>query len=137
MSLTDIPVAKSRKRLFVYLGALVFAILITLGVFAKNGWLASKGRVTSDEGKGFFSSLVTGHSSLPNPTPQLSKEYIHAAGGRLLAIEDANANAAPPADLAVWRPSTGTWWVMGGQYSQGATQTWGLPDDRPVPGDYS
>ena len=39
----------------------------------------------------------------PTPTPQLSKEYIYA-GSRLLAVEDANANAAPPADLAVWRP---------------------------------
>jgi hypothetical protein len=44
----------------------------------------------------------------PSPTPQLKVEYIHA-GSRLLAVEDANANAAPPADLAVWRPSTGQW----------------------------
>jgi hypothetical protein len=72
---------------------------------------------------------------LPNPTPQYTKEYIYA-GSRLLAVEDANANPAPPADLAVWRPSTGTWWVMGGQYSSGATQAWGLPNDKPVPGDY-
>lgn len=33
----------------------------------------------------------------PSPTPQLSKEYVYA-GSRLLAVEDANANAAPPAD---------------------------------------
>ena len=38
-------------------------------------------------------------AALPSPTPQLSKEYIYA-GSRLLAVEDANANAAPPADLA-------------------------------------
>ncbi len=36
----------------------------------------------------------------PTPTPQLSKEYLYA-GSRLLSVEDANANAAPPADLAV------------------------------------
>jgi hypothetical protein len=71
----------------------------------------------------------------PTPTPQLSKEYIYA-GSRLLAVEDANANAAPPSDLAVWRPSTGAWWVMGGQGSQQVTQTWGISGDIPVPGDY-
>lgn len=49
----------------------------------------------------------------PSPTPQLSKEFLYA-GSRLLAVEDANANAAPPADLAIWRPSTGVWWVLGG-----------------------
>ena len=70
-----------------------------------------------------------------SPTPQLSKEYIYA-GSRLLAVEDANANAAPPADLAIWRPSTGAWWVMGGSGSQQVTQAWGMTGDKPVPGDY-
>ena len=74
-------------------------------------------------------------AALPDPTPQLSKEYIYA-GSRLLAVEDANANAAPPADLAIWRPNTGVWWVMGGNGSQQVSVQWGASTDKPVPGDY-
>ncbi len=71
----------------------------------------------------------------PTPTPQLAKEYVYA-GSRLLAVEDAGANAAPPADLAVWRPSTGVWWVLGGPGSQQISAGWGTAGDVPVPGDY-
>ena len=71
----------------------------------------------------------------PAPTPQLSKEYIYA-GQRLVAVEDAGASAATPADLAVWRPSTGTWWVLGGQGSQSFNAPWGGTGDVPVPGDF-
>lgn len=72
----------------------------------------------------------------PPPTTQLSKEYIYA-GSRLLAVEDANANAAPPADLAVWRSGDGNWHVMGGTGSAQTTYNWGSPGDIPTQGDYS
>ncbi|QYO66283.1 FG-GAP repeat domain-containing protein [Leptolyngbya sp. 7M] len=74
-------------------------------------------------------------SPLPTPTPQLAKEYIYA-GSRLLAVEDAGANVAPPADLAVWRSSTGVWWVLGGSGSQAVTFQWGMAGDVPIPGDF-
>ena len=73
-------------------------------------------------------------TATPTPLP-LSKEYIYA-GSKLLAVEDAGANAAPPTDLAIWRPSTGTWWVLGGQGSQQVSQGWGTNGDIPVQGDY-
>ena len=71
----------------------------------------------------------------PSATPQLSKSYIYA-GSRMLAVEDAGANAAPPADLAVWRPSSGFWYVLGGQGSAQTSFQWGGSDDEAVPGDY-
>lgn len=72
---------------------------------------------------------------LPTATPQLAKEYIYA-GSRLLAVEDANANASAPADLAIWRPSTGYWWVMTSSTNQPIGVSWGLSSDKTVQGDY-
>lgn len=72
------------------------------------------------------------------PLP-LSKEYIYA-GSRMLAVEDAGASALPPADLAVWRPSDGKWYVLN-SLNQWTVQQWGsinagAGSDIPVPGDY-
>ncbi len=74
-------------------------------------------------------------ATTPSPTPQLSKEYIYA-GSRLLAVEDANANAAPPADLAIFRPSSGSWWVLNASGQGYTAQAWGTNGDDPSEGDY-
>ena len=72
-------------------------------------------------------------ATLPSPTPQLSKEYVYA-GSKLLAVEDAAANVSPPGDLAVWRPSTGVWYVLGGPGSTQTVSTWGQSGDVPAAG---
>ncbi len=78
-----------------------------------------------------------GNPAAPLPTPQYNanapaKEYIYA-GGKLLAVSEPVQPA--PNDLAVWRLSTGTWWVMG-ETGGITTQTWGNPSDLPAPGDF-
>ena len=115
-------------------------VLITEGMLARSGWLPKTDRFTEKK-TGWFgrelskdaSSIWNPFASPPTPTPRLSKELIYA-GSRLLTVEDANARAAPPSDLAVWRPSSGIWHVCGS--SARIQQRWGQQGDIPVPGDY-
>jgi len=143
MSLSKAPTERAHRRAFVCLGALTFALLIIAGVFAKNGWFPSTDPFSGKKTGWFGRPLAKNAESWnpfaappPPPTPQLSKEYIYASGSRLLAVEDANATAAPPADLAVWRPTGGLWMIMGQQGSQATNFSWGVSTDIPVPGDY-
>jgi hypothetical protein len=39
-------------------------------------------------------------------------------------------------DFAVWRPSTGTWWIIDSRTNTTRTQQWGQAGDIPVPRDY-
>ena len=89
------------RRLLPTVIAITFVILITIGVFAKNKWFPSTDGITGAR-SGWFGTTATESPDSwfysfapPTPTPQLSKEYIYA-GTRLLAVEDANANAACP-----------------------------------------
>lgn len=144
MSLSESHGVVKRKMLLAWCGALGFMVLVTLGIFASNGWLPSTDPMTGRKTGWFGRGLPKNASSswnpfaapLPNPTPQLSKEYVYASGSRLLAVEDANANVAPPADIAVWTPSNGWWAVMGQTGSQATGLQFGMSGDIPVPGDY-
>lgn len=143
MSLLQEPVSNVRKKVFAGLCVFVFVSLIALGVMAKNGWLPTADAMTGKKTGWFGRELPKNAGSIWNPlaaplptaTPQLSKEYIYA-GSRMLAVEDANASAAVPADLAVWRAGTGDWYVMGPGGTIAAGNQWGASGDMPVPGDY-
>ena len=146
MSLSVTPASGKRKLLY-YAGALALTILVTAGIFAKNGWFPTtdplSGKRTGWFGKPLAKNAPNSWNPIaPDPTPTpvaLSKEYIYA-GQRLLSVVDANAQEVPPSDLAIWRPSSGEWWVLNGaadgNYSTYSAGTWGTSGDKPEPGDY-
>lgn len=131
MSLMFTEPVKRRRLLY---GASAFALvaMIGLGVMAKSGWLWPKDYGDKDK-SGILSYIPYPSSfSSPTPTPQLSKEYVYS-GSRLLSVVDANASEVPPADLGVWRPSTGVWYILGATQT---TYTWGVSGDKPAQGDF-
>jgi hypothetical protein len=110
-----------------------------LVAFLAIGALGAGMKYLGDPSPGAQNSLVsrTGlFTPPPTPTPlPLSKQYFYA-GSRLVNVKDAGVDAAAPSDLAVWRPSSGVWYCLGGVGSQQFAAGWGTAGDVPVPGDY-
>lgn len=99
MSLNLLSDTDKRRKLIYGTSVFTLLLLVTLGIFAANDWLPKTDSITGKKTGWFGRELPPNASSswnplappIPNPTPQLSKEYIYA-GSRLLAIEDANVS---------------------------------------------
>jgi hypothetical protein len=75
-----------------------------------------------------------------------SKEYVYA-GGKLLATEESGGLQSTgtkarfdfdgdlKTNISVFRPSTGTWWILNPDDSQ-TIVGWGITGDKLVPADY-
>jgi hypothetical protein len=111
-----------------------FIILLCVAFFfGTTATLARLNLLPSSLMPSFLSS-----APLPDPTPTpplLSKEYIYA-GSRLLAVEDANAQQPSATDLAVYRKSSGQWWVMNGVSGGITSGSWGVEEDIASPADF-
>ena len=128
------------------LAALVILSLIALGALKEAGvWSADSAPAASKS-----AAVVTTTNAAPaaasNPVttaaaaasaPQLSKEYVYA-GGRMLAVEDAAAASAQtqPADLVVWRPTGGIWYIRDSTNGTISAGYFGQAGDKPVPADW-
>lgn len=120
----------------VTLGLTALILLLGLAVLAYNGLaLAVSGPGGAATGVFVWDPFSP---PSPTPTPQLRKEYIWA-GAKLLAAEDAGADTNPAAALALWRKSTGYWYILTsaeGEIQKAIDFEWGFSGDKEVIGDF-
>ena len=123
--------------------ALGIGLLLTIGVIgAAADHSTDITRLESDSWLSRLFPLASANppsmpTPTPTPTPQLSKEYLYA-GGRMLATEEAYTpnSATQPADLVVWRPVSGTWYIKDSGNGTTSTGVFGQSADKPVQGDF-
>ena len=137
---------KKKKKKYLAIGLVLFA---TLGGLVRewNIWKRKPKLCRNRQRKGYLASLPENQPSLAtrlnpfsamtntNPDTTIIKEYIYT-GSRMLAVEDANANAA----TACWFSDMATikWTLVCAWWTRFTTDhfQWGQNLDIPAEGDY-
>ncbi len=98
-----------------------------LGDYVRS-WSAPGVGLTADEKAAFFNT-AEGFAQM------WERIQIASSYGKRLFTSKNDFDGDGRADLAIWRPSEGNWWIA---KSTGGTTTrqWGVNGDVPVPGDY-
>lgn len=128
---------KTNRKILVNIGLIIGILLfVTVGFGAFIQWRNSTTNNIVSES--LISSSRSSVPAQPLPTPQYEanqpvKEYVYG-GGKLLAVSEPVRPV--PADLAVWRPASGMWYVLGGVGSQQTFFNFGVNGDITVPGDF-
>lgn len=128
---------KNARSVSILRSALIVSVLMSTAIAGTAGLLLSAGNNDKEGSKGLLSELtswILGRTGPPERL-QVSREYIYS-DSRLLAIERGGSLSGHPSDLAVWRPSTGTWWVINGFSSAVTAEVWGIGEDLPSSGDF-
>jgi hypothetical protein len=72
--------------------------------------------------------------STASPMPAFLPPLLLGNAGDIPAAEDYDGDGF--ADVAIWRPSTGDWWIHFSSLGPQPVFHWGTPGDIPVPADY-
>jgi hypothetical protein len=107
--------------------------LVVLGILALMtlAWAAIANRRSANISSTSTTTMPPG-TPPPMPANAPAREYIHAGSALISTVEPFRD---PPNDLAVWRPSNGTFYVLNSA-GQWTSYQWGVSTDKPAPGDF-